>query len=126
MLYEPALKKLREGQLRGHHIVLISSSPSFLVKLIAVHFGIDEYYATEYQIDTEGKFVSIDKVLDGEGKAQFLRDIIRKRGIAPENTIAYTDSHLDLPFLIQAGHRVGVNPDSKLRLICKQRGWDII
>lgn len=126
MFYVPALKKLEESMRSGHHIVLISSSPSFLVSLIAARLGIKEFYATDYDLDPHGNFISISKVLDGEAKAELLLDIIQRKGVSQDNTIAYTDSHLDLPFLIQAGNAVGVNPDSKLRTVCKQMGWEII
>lgn len=126
MIYTPALNKLREVQQFGHYIVLLSSSPAFLVRLIAEHLGIKEYHATEYELDKQGNFVSIRNVLDGQGKAQFLQDLINRSGIPIDKVSAYTDSHLDLPLLYQAGNAIGVNPDYKLRAICKKNGWDII
>jgi phosphoserine phosphatase len=61
-----------------------------------------------------------------EGKATFLQALSTKMGIPIDEITAYSDSFLDLPFLKEAGHAVGVNPDNKLRAMCNQYQWDII
>jgi len=37
----------------------------------------------------------------------------------------YTDSYTDMPMLERVGNRVIVNPDPRLRLTAKKRGWPI-
>jgi HAD superfamily hydrolase (TIGR01490 family) len=126
MICSPAIQRLQDAQRQGHFTAILSSSPSFLVKLLAEHFGVCECLATEYKLDKEGRFISIEKVLDGEGKAQFLQNLSKRKTIPLEKIAAYTDSFLDLPLLMQVGKAVGVNPDNKLHAICVKKGWEII
>lgn len=126
MLYHPAMARLEASRRQGHATIILSSSPSFLVDLIAKQFSIHEYQATHYEIDKERHFISVGNVLDGEGKARFLHDFCRREQMEPIQITAYTDSFLDLPLLQQVGTPVGVNPDNKLRAVCINKGWEII
>ena len=121
--YFPALQHFRRAKEMGHHTVLLSSSPSFLVEPLGDLFGFDETFASVYEVDNEGNLCRISAILQGDGKAKILRDLAEKRGVAMENTIAYSDSHLDLHFLQEAGVAVAVNPDGKLRRFSKKMKW---
>src|SRR5258708_281826 len=50
-LYMPAVYRLRLAQHLGHYTVILSNSPSFLVKSVADFFGVNEWRATEYTLD---------------------------------------------------------------------------
>lgn len=126
MQYLPAIQRLDESRRKGQFTVILSSSPAFIVHLIAKKLGVHEYLATEYEIDKDGKFVSVGHVLDGEGKARFLQGFSSRICVEPINITAYTDSILDMPLLMQVGTAVGVNPDNKLRAVCVKKGWEII
>jgi HAD superfamily phosphoserine phosphatase-like hydrolase len=126
MIYPPALQKLDEAKKNGHWTVILSSSPHFLVQLFAERFEVNEWAATTYIVNSEDRFLDISKILDGEGKAEFLFSLSQKIGIPVKFMTAYSDSFIDLPFLKAAGQAVGVNPDYKLRAICYKNKWDII
>jgi HAD superfamily hydrolase (TIGR01490 family) len=126
IVYQPALNKLNQAKESGHYTVILSSSPDFLVELFAKRFGVDEWLATNYAVDSEQRFCRVKNVLDGSGKAQFLLNLSRRLNIAQEKTTVYSDSILDLPFLKAAGQALGVNPDSQLRALCEKYEWDII
>lgn len=126
LIYFPAIEKLKTAQEAGHLTVLLSSSPSFLVEPIAKKLNISLWESTEYAVDADRKFSSILKLLLGNNKASILNELKKEYQIPNHKTYAFSDSHSDLPFLIASGVAYGVNPDRKLRSICRQKNWPII
>lgn len=124
--YAPAVSRLRDAQNAQHVTAIFSSSPDFLVKPIARRLGVHHWAASQYAVDHKGLFSSVDKVLEGSDKATLLHDLVRQWEITPSESIAYSDSHLDLPFLQAAGRAIVVNPDRKLKAISLQKAWEII
>lgn len=120
--YQVLLKAKQEG----HFIVLLSSAPEFVVRPIAKLLGIEEYKATEYRLDDEGRCLSIAKIVDGHVKADLVQEFAARFKISLQDVTAYSDSYLDLPFLLAAGNRVAVNPDKRLRQISEENAWRIL
>lgn len=89
---------------------------------MAEFFGVDAWKASEYEVDEKRCFSHIGSVFQGRDKARFIKEL----SIGQENIVAYSDSHLDLPFLLSAGCAVLVNPDRKLLRFSKHRNWSII
>jgi len=58
--------------------------------------------------------------LDGTLKAEIIARFDSQK------TIAFSDSYLDLPFLLRAHIAVAVNPKGKLKKIAKQQRWEIL
>ena len=108
---------------QGARLALLSSSPDFLVEKVARMLAIQEWVATEYVVDTTGVFASIGRIVTGEVKAQIVREIKRRDGVA---IIAMTDSMLDMPLLEEADEVVAVYPDRRLKSVAAQRGWRIV
>lgn len=125
-LYQPALLRLRQAQLQNHQIVIMSSSPTFLVEPIAKKLGVDMWYGSIYRADGAGCLSEIQQIVEGQYKAQIVRDIQVEYQIPSTFTCAYSDSYLDLPLLEMAGKAVGVNPDRRLKEFCVKYGWEII
>lgn len=126
MVYMPALKCLREAQAAGQYTVILSSSPDFLVKLIADRLGVDAWDATAYGLDAERRFTKIERFVLGEDKARYMTALSQKLGIAKQAITAYSDSILDLSFLQAAGSAVAVNPDHSLKVLCRRNQWPIL
>ncbi|MBS0620027.1 MAG: haloacid dehalogenase-like hydrolase [Verrucomicrobia bacterium] len=126
MLYQPALEKLRLSQHLGHHTLVLSNGPSFLVEKFAEALGVDEWYATEYAVDKEQKLCHIAKVMLGEDKALQLSATAKRLGIDRTEITAYTDSALDLPMLLAAGNPVVVNPRAAFYRLSSKRNWPIL
>lgn len=126
MLYAPVIQRLQAAQARGDLVLILSSSPDFLVEAIAERLQVPQWEATRYQIDKEGKFAAITSVMEGENKAHYVQGLVAQLPISLSNVTVYSDSHLDVPLLQLAGQAVGVRPDHRLRRICEQNGWEIL
>lgn len=122
--YAPAIERLQFAKQNNHFIAILSSSPDFLVKAIASKLNIKNWKATIYQLDNQANFCEISNVLEGKDKAAYIDHL--KKDIAIQNIIAYSDSHLDIPFLKAAGTAIGVNPNKKLRRLCQELNWEVI
>ncbi len=125
-LYTPAINRLRKSQEEGHHTVILSTAPAFLVGPIAAYLGIPQWSASHYATDEEGNLKSVDSVLLGEGKADHLMKLAEKHQTTREHITAYSDSLLDLPFLAAAGKAIVVNPDEKMRRLSEENLWEVI
>lgn len=125
-LYFPTFERLRRAQHQGHHTVILSNAPSFIVGPIAEYLEVNEWYSSHYSLDDEGNFNTVDSILLGEGKAEYIANLAKTNQIASQEITAYSDSHLDLPFLEAAGNPVAVNPNPQLLKVSKQKSWEII
>lgn len=126
LLYSPAVERLRNAQSRGDTLLILSSSPHFLVGLVANGLGVENWEATSYQSDEKGNLARVGCVLEGEQKAERLRIWAKKVGASRAEITVYSDSHWDLPLLFEAGQAVAVKPDRKLRKVCRKESWEII
>ena len=120
------LFRLRLAQHLGHYTLILSNSPSFLVSAFAKRLGVDGCGATRYGVDKNNRLSRIDFILQGEEKAECVNQIASSFQIPKEKVTAYSDSYLDLPFLLTAGTAVVVNPDRKLLKYSKSHAWTIL
>ncbi|MBS0654949.1 MAG: HAD-IB family hydrolase [Verrucomicrobia bacterium] len=119
------LEELRKAKARGDLVLIQSSSPLCIVKPIATLLGVEHAIGTQYGIDQDGKFCSIDQIIDGEAKRVHLVQFLEERGLLSKNVTAYSDSIVDLPLLESVGTPVAVCPDSSLKKIARKRKWRI-
>ncbi len=125
-IYPPTFSVLKRHQHLGAKVMLLSSSPAFLVRKVAKRLNFDHWIGTEYNLDENGRFASIKRFMDGEEKAKQLKSLCKERGILLAKTTAYSDSYHDLPFLLSAGKAVAVNPDRRLLAYAKQHQWETL
>ncbi len=118
--YAPAVLRLERMRRRGFECIILSNSPRFFVEHIAKKLEVEKVYATEYQIDKQGKFSSLDLLMDGDRKKKELL------ALGSEKTVAFSDSYHDLPFLQAADIAVAVNPQRRLKKVAFEKGWEIL
>jgi len=106
----------------GARVVLLSSSPDFLVEKVARYIGVEEWCATEYVVES-GVFSKVGKIITGSEKAKIAAEVRVKEG-AP--ITVFTDSALDLPLAFIADQVVAVSPDRALLRASKEKGWRVI
>jgi HAD superfamily hydrolase (TIGR01490 family) len=126
MLYAPVVQRLKEAQDRGDRVIILSSSPDFLVGEISRRLDVEHWKATGYQADEKGKFIAISHVMEGQDKAQYVKRLAEQLQLPLSAITVYSDSYLDLPVLKMGGEAIGVRPDDRLKRICLQNGWEMI
>lgn len=125
-IYYPAFHELRRAQYEGHHTVILSASPSFLVGAISEYFGVFHWRSSDYRIDEKGELAAIDHVLLGDEKAEYIEKLARELDTNIEHVTAYSDSIVDLPFLLKAGKGIAVNPGRSMKRMCEKHQFEII
>jgi phosphoserine phosphatase len=89
--------------------------------------GIDEVIATSLEFDGErctGRFR--EPPLLGQQKKAKVLAFLEQRKVFPSDCSFYSDSISDLPLMDAVGRPVAVNPDPRLRLAARKRGWAVV
>lgn len=126
MLYEPCLAHLKKAMEKGDYILLLSSSPDFMIEPIAEVLQVHEWEATKYSLDENSCLESIFHLIGGVEKVQRAQQVSERLNISHRNIVAYSDSISDLPLMEFAGKAIAVNPDRKLKKIAEKRDWEIL
>jgi 3-deoxy-D-manno-octulosonate 8-phosphate phosphatase KdsC-like HAD superfamily phosphatase len=63
--------------------------------------------------------------MHGPAKAAAITDLAAREGLDLARCAAYSDSINDVPMLSAVGRAVAVNPDSALRRVAREKGWEI-
>jgi HAD superfamily hydrolase (TIGR01490 family) len=118
----------QEHLAKGHQVWLISATPRIVGTVIAERLGLTGALGTEFVTLEDGVFEgSFDgDVLHGEAKAVAARALATRLGASLDDCWAYSDSRNDIPLLSLVGHRVVVNPDSRLAKHARALGWPIL
>ena len=88
----------------GYRTAILSGGFSYFGERLQKMFGIDHVYANELEI-VDGKVTGrvTGQVVDGQRKAELLRDIAKREGIDLQQVICVGDGANDLPMLSIAG-----------------------
>jgi HAD superfamily hydrolase (TIGR01490 family) len=129
-----ALALVRQHQLAGDEVVIVTATNEFVTRPIARAFGVAELIAVELERDTStGGTGWITGEIKGvpsarEGKVTRVAQWLSNRGFswADVQTTFYTDSINDLSLMERVTHPVATNPDDRLRAIAIERGWRIL
>lgn len=126
LVYAEALAIIDEHRRQGRKVVVVSASPEEIVRPLCRYLGIDDVIATTSEVDEEGRYTGkIEHYAYGPGKADAMRSMAEDEGLDLDASYAYSDSITDLPMLEVVGNPVVVNPDTALRAIAEERGWEV-
>ena len=115
-----------EHQARGHAIVLLTGSLSFLMLPLKEELEADWLIATEVGRDNSsftGKIQGIHP--RGPNKLRLLLELARVQGLDLSRSYAYGDHIQDLHLFRHIGYPVAVNPSWRLRLQARRHRWPI-
>lgn len=110
----------------GQRVWLVTATPVELAQLIAQRLGLTGALGTVAE-SVDGIYTGalVGEMLHGRAKAAAVRAMAAREGLDLRRCTAYSDSINDLPMLSAVGTAVAVNPDSELRDVARQRGWQI-
>jgi HAD superfamily hydrolase (TIGR01490 family) len=124
----PAARELVEShRARGHELLIITATNSFITRPIADMLGIDELLASEPEC-VDGRYTGAVAGIPSfrEGKVLRLHAWLKAGGRDLAESWFYSDSHNDIPLLELVSNPVAVDPDPTLTRIATDRGWPII
>jgi putative phosphoserine phosphatase/1-acylglycerol-3-phosphate O-acyltransferase len=109
-----------------HTIAIVSAATRYQVEPLARELGIEHVLCTRLEVE-RGVFTGrvLHPTCYGEGKAHYVRELARARGLDLAESWFYTDSGYDLPLLEAVGRPRPLNPDAALAGVAKDRGWPV-
>lgn len=126
LVYSEPLELARRHRERSEPVYIVSATLQEIVEELARELGFDGALGSTCEI-VDGVYTGRSlRPCHGESKAAALRELAAREGIDLDRSIAYSDSHTDLPFLEAVGRPVAVNPDRELRRVAEERGWPVL
>jgi len=100
----------------GYKTAILSGGFTYFGEYLQKELGIDYVHANELEIK-DGILTGgyIGEIVDGNKKAEFLKEIAQKEGISIEQTIAVGDGANDLPMLNLAGLGIAFHAKPKVK-----------
>lgn len=110
----------------GQQVWLVTATPLELARVIAERLGLTGALGTVAE-SVDGVYTGrlVGDILHGPGKAHAIESLVEREGFDLEKCYAYSDSHNDVPMLSMVGHAIAINPDSALRSLAKEKGWEV-
>lgn len=105
----------------GYKTAILSGGFTYFAREIQQKLGIDYVFANELQIvDGLVTGVAVEPIVDGQRKADLLRQLAEQEGLSLEQTIAVGDGANDLPMLGLAGLGVAFRAKPLVRRSARQ------
>ncbi len=110
----------------GQRVWLVTAAPVEVGLVIAQRLGLTGAMGTVAEI-ADGVYTGrlVGGLMHGPAKAAAIADLAGKEGLDLARCAAYSDSINDVPMLSSVGRPVAVNPDSALRRVARERGWEV-
>ena len=137
-VYPRALELLALHAGLGHRLVLVTGAVDLLVlplvrlleDRLAARLGGSHAIRLESVplVEAKGRFTGelAGAPLGGLEKARRVKEVAREEGIDLSCSFSYGDSIADVPLLSAVGRPAAVNPDLRLRLTARRRGWPVL
>ena len=108
-------------------ILLASATNSLIVSFVSRQLGFNYYISSEviFKDNLCTGIIRAPHAL-GEGKLILTSKFLKKLDINLSETCFYSDSSNDLPLLNAVLIPIAVNPDKNLKIVAKEKNWQII
>ena len=124
-IYAEARELITKHREQGHHVAIVTASPSVIVEPIVKELGADLLIATELEVK-DGLFTGqVTHFNKGQAKVDKIQQLAAEHGYDLDGSFAYSDSFTDLPMLQLVGNPHAVNPDRPLRKYATENDWPI-
>jgi HAD superfamily hydrolase (TIGR01490 family) len=126
-LYRGVAEHGRALKQAGAQIVLLSSSPHFVLAPLGRYLGVDSLITTAMRV--------VDGFIQGPaggtpcygvGKLSNAEAWAAERGIAMDDCVAYADNWSDRALLLRTGRAVVVHPRGRLLRLARKHGWSVV
>ena len=107
----------------NYRIILLSSSPDFLIEKLAQQLYFKEYVGTEYIYTAEGRFSHLGRIISGGEKKAFA---LQMRNQGYTEMMAFSDSMQDKPLLDIVTMPVAVYPSFFFKVCARYKGWKVV
>jgi HAD superfamily hydrolase (TIGR01490 family) len=126
-IYPAAIERMVWHWSQNHRVFLVSGTIDFLARQVALRLpGPVEVRATRLQAHNgcwTGRLAG--EHMSSQAKGRAVRELAARFGLSLWESYAYGNSASDLPMLDAVGHRMAVNPHSRLNRIARDEGWPI-
>lgn len=124
---QAVMARLQQHQTEHMHILLVSGAYTQFLHQVTAGISFNQIIGTEvsYKDNKVNTQTPIQHV-NGIRKTENILQALEGQPIDWKNSYAYGDSFSDLPVLELVGNPIAVNPEEKLKIIAKERGWEII
>lgn len=110
-----ALEFVRRLRSEGHKAVLLTGGPREVSDAALALFEADAGFSNEFRYE-DGVFTGEVAIhISPRSKAEIVRRLATKWSLRKEDIVALGDGIMDVPFLAEAGVRLGINSAGKLR-----------
>lgn len=110
-------------RMAGDKVIIITATNEFLTQPIADLYEVDKLLATKPAM-VDGKYTGeLDVPCFSKDKVTRLHEWLKAEGESLDGSFAYSDSHNDIPLLMEVTHAIVVDPDEKLRSYAQKYGW---
>ncbi|MFJ8066982.1 HAD family hydrolase [Psychrobacillus sp. NPDC096426] len=126
--FNPAvIARLQKHQAENIHILLVSGAYTQFLRQVTKGISFNQIIGTEISYkENNVDSRTLIKHVNGTRKTENILLALEGQQIDWKNSYAYGDSFSDLPVLELVGNPVVVNPEEKLQVVAKERGWEII
>lgn len=112
---------------KKYFLLAISQSPKGILDNFCKRLGFDKVYGRFYGLDSSGKFtgnvVNEDLISD---KSNIVKRAVEKENLTLQASIGVGDTEGDIAFLGMVEEPICFNPNAKLYLHARNKGWKII
>jgi HAD superfamily hydrolase (TIGR01490 family) len=123
-----AMAVVERHRAAGEKVVLLTASSSYMARVCAETWGLDDFIANRFGTDAAGLLTGeVEKpICYGPGKVACAEAYAAAHGLNLDQSTFYSDSLSDLPMLERVGNPRVVHPDPRLRRVAKTRNWPVL
>ena len=126
-LYQGVVEHCRELVDSGVKLVLLSSSPEFILKPLGEHLGAAAIVSTPMRVEDGWIHGPLGgPPCYGPGKRAHAERWAVSAGLAMDDCVAYADNWSDRSLLLRTGRSVVVHPRGRLLRLARRQGWIIV
>ncbi len=122
-IYPEARALVEAHRRRGHTLAVVSSATPYQAEPVARDLGIEHVMCTRLEVENGICTGRVAEACFGPGKAAAAKRLASERDIDLARSFFYSDGFEDLPLMEAVGKPRPLNPDVRLAVEARRRGW---